>query len=87
MERSLFEERKKVVKTAMKEKKETRNLNMKSSDSIERYQRELEAFPVHDDNSQEIGNTFNFDGNIVYQGSPMLELNSFTMAAGINGNI
>jgi hypothetical protein len=42
MERSLFEERKKSVKTAMKEKRDTRNLNMKSSDSVERYRKELD---------------------------------------------
>jgi hypothetical protein len=42
MERSLFEDRKKSVKTAMKEKRDTRNLNMKSSDSVERYRKELE---------------------------------------------
>lgn len=70
----------------MKEKKDNRNnLNMKSSDSVERYQKEFEGFP--DDHSQDIGNTFNFDGNILYQGSPMLELNSFSMPGGFNGNI
>jgi hypothetical protein len=38
MERSLMEERKKAVKTAMKEKAETRNkINFKSSESNERY--------------------------------------------------
>ena len=48
MERSLFEERKKVVKTAMKEKKEARNTNFKSNDSIEMYRRDLDIFADQD---------------------------------------
>lgn len=45
MEKSLIEERKKAVKTTMKEKKETRNLNFKSSDSVERFRKVIDLYP------------------------------------------
>ena len=86
MERSIFEERKKDAKTVKKDKKDIKNLNMKSSDSIERYRRDFEGYNEKDDHSQDIGNTFHFDGNLIYQGSPMLEMNSFTMGGILQNN-